>query len=409
MAQLRQSGPQTDTDGVFDRRTVRLASGRDKRARLGHPWIYSNEIAMDPATKALKPGTVVDVVAADGRPVATAFFNPKSLIALRVLAPRTGVAVDRGFVAARIDRALRLREALFDVPHYRLAHAEADGLPGLIIDRFGDVLVVQANTAGAEGLMPMLLDVLAERFHPRAVVGRNDSPVRELEGLGRDTSVLAGSLDGPIELIENGVRYLADPTGGQKTGWFFDQRDNRAFMASLARGRSVIDFYTYSGGFALACAKAGAAQVTAVDRSEGSLALAAQAAELNALSNVTFTRSEVFAEMERLAESRTRFGVVIADPPPFVRSRADLATGAKGYRKMARLAAALVEPGGFLLCASCSHNIEPARFHEEIARGIHSADRSGRIIRSAGAGPDHPVHPELPESAYLKALVLQLD
>jgi 23S rRNA (cytosine1962-C5)-methyltransferase len=366
-------------------------------------------MAMDPATKAIKPGSVVDVVGADGRPVATAFFSPKSLIALRVLAPRTGVSIDRGFLAARIERALRLRETLFDVPHYRLVHAEADGLPGLIIDRFGDVLVVQANTAGADGLMPVLLDVLAERFAPRAVIGRNDSPVRELEGLARDTGVLAGALDGPIELIENGVRYLADPTGGQKTGWFFDQRDNRAFMASLAKGRSVIDFYTYSGGFALACAKAGASNVTAVDRSEGSLTLAAQAAELNGLANVTFTRAEVFAEMERLAEGKNRFGVVIADPPPFVRSRADLATGAKGYRKMARLAAALVEPGGFLLCASCSHNIEPARFHEEIARGIQSADCGGRIIRSAGAGPDHPVHPELPESAYLKALVLQLD
>ncbi|MGE5540181.1 MAG: class I SAM-dependent rRNA methyltransferase [Gemmatimonas sp.] len=397
------------TESSTHRPTVRLASG-DKRARLGHPWVYSNEVAMDPATKALRPGTIVDVVGADGRGIATAFFNPKSLIAVRVLAPRTGVPIDRGFVAARIDRALALRETLFVVPHYRLVHAEADGLPGLIVDRFGDVFVVQANTAGAEGLMPMLLDVLAERFAPRAVVGRNDSPVRELEGLPRDTSVLAGTLDGPIELIENGVRYLADPTGGQKTGWFFDQRDNRAFMASLAKGRRVIDFYTYAGGFALACAKAGAEHVTAVDRSEGSLAIAAKAAELNGLAErVTFTRAEVFGEMERLAEARQRFGVVIADPPPFVRSRADLATGAKGYRKMARLAASLVEPGGFLLCASCSHNIEPARFHEEIARGIHSADRSGRIIRSAGAGPDHPVHPELPESAYLKALVLQLD
>jgi 23S rRNA (cytosine1962-C5)-methyltransferase len=398
------------TQSSSDRPVVRLAPGRDKRARLGHPWIYSNEIAMDPATKAIKPGSVVDVVGADGRPIATAFFNAKSLIALRVLAPRTSVAVDRGFLAARIDRALKLREALFDVPHYRLIHAEADGLPGLIVDRYGDVFVVQANTAGVEALMPTLLEVLAERFSPRAVIGRNDSPVRELEGLGRDTTVLAGALDGPIELVENGVRYLADPTGGQKTGWFFDQRDNRAFMAALAKGRSVIDFYTYSGGFALACARAGATHVTAVDRSEGSLALAAKAAELNGVADrVAFTKAEVFAEMERLAEGKSRFGVVVADPPPFVRSRADLATGAKGYRKMARLAAALVEPGGFLLCASCSHNIEPQRFHEEIARGLHSADRSGRVIRSAGAGPDHPVHPELPESAYLKALVVQLD
>jgi 23S rRNA (cytosine1962-C5)-methyltransferase len=259
-------------------------------------------------------------------------------------------------------------------------------------------------------LAQALVEALTATLKPRAIVARNDSPVRELEGLAKESTLLAGTLEGPVEVAENGVRYLADPMGGQKTGWFFDQRDNRAFMASLARGRTVLDLYTYAGGFALQCAAREAAHVTAVDRSEASLSLAARAAEINGLSDrISFIRAEAFGEMERLAERRERFGIVIADPPPFVRSKSDLAAGAKGYRKMARLAAALVEPGGFLFAASCSHNIDAARFHEEIARGVQAADRAGRVIRSAGAAPDHPVHPELPESAYLKALVFQLD
>jgi 23S rRNA (cytosine1962-C5)-methyltransferase len=410
MAQLGHSGPGADPGCFFERRTVRLLPGRDKRARLGHPWIYSNEVQMDAGAKALPPGSVVDVVGADGRGIATAFFNPRSLIAARVLAPKTGIVVDAAFLAGRLRRALALREALFDAPYYRLIHAEGDGLPGLIVDRYGDVIVVQANTAGMDLLLPALVDALREFLSPRAIVARNDSPVRNLEGLSKENSLLFGKIKGPVEVLENGVRYLCDPLGGQKTGWFFDQRDNHAFIAGLAHGRTVLDLYTYAGGFALACAARGAAQVTGVDRSEGSLALAAQAAERNGLADrVRFVRAEVFAELERLAEHKERFGVVVADPPPFVRSKADLAAGAKGYRKMARLAAALVEPGGFLFAASCSHNIDPARFHEEIARGVQAADRSGRVIRVAGAAPDHPEHPELPESAYLKALVLQLD
>lgn len=406
MTQLRQS----DSDQFLERRTIRLLPGRDKRARLGHPWIYSNEVTMDAGAKALPPGSVVDVVGADGRGIATAFFNPRSLIAARVLARETGAAIDAAFLTRRLRRALALREALFDAPFYRLIHAEGDALPGLIVDRYGDVVVAQANSAGMDRLTPALIEALMAVLSPRAILARNDSPVRELEGLAKENKILCGSLEGPIEVLENGVRYLCDPLGGQKTGWFFDQRDNHAFMAALAGGRTVLDLYTYAGGFALQCAARGAAHVTAVDRSEGSLALAAKAAELNGLTDrVTFVRAEVFGELERLAGQRQRFGIVVADPPPFVRSKADLAAGAKGYRKMARLAAALVEPGGFLFTASCSHNIDAARFHEEIARGIQAADRTGRVIRAAGAAPDHPVHPELPESAYLKALVLQLD
>jgi 23S rRNA (cytosine1962-C5)-methyltransferase len=222
--------------------------------------------------------------------------------------------------------------------------------------------------------------------------------------------VAKGEMNGPIEVRENGARFLADLSAGQKTGWFFDQRDNRAFMAGLAKGRRVLDVYSYTGGFGIQAAVAGAAQVLACDRSEQALALAEKAAGLNgAAGSMKFVRAEAFAEMEKLVGQGERFGTVICDPPAFVKSQKDLQTGSRGYRKLAKLGASLVEPGGTLFIASCSHNMPVDRFAEEVAHGLGQARRTGRILRSAGAAPDHPVHPMLPESAYLKAQVLQLD
>lgn len=410
MTQARSNPPPPSLQNFFERRAIRLLPGRDKRVRGGYPWIAARDMTMDAGVKALPPGLVVDIADAGGRPFATALFNPSSRIAGRVLAVQPGIHLDVAFLIQRIERALKRREALVTVPFYRLVHAEADGLPGLIVDRYGDVAVIQTNAAGMELATPAIVEALNATINPSVIVARNDSPARTLEGLPRENKILKGALAGPVEVIENGVRYLADLMGGQKTGWFFDQRDNHAYMAGLSKDRTVLDLYTYAGGFALVCAANGAKQVTAVDRSEGSLALAAKAASLNGVADrVSFVRAEAFAEMERLAAGKALFGIVIADPPPFVRSHADLAAGAKGYRKMARLAAALVEPGGYLFAASCSHNIDAARFKDETERGIKAAGRTGRILHAAGAAPDHPVHPALPESAYLKALVLQLD
>lgn len=399
---------QISIDQPAARPSIRLAKGRSKRLRTGHPWVFSNEIEMGADAKALPPGSLVTLVDAGDERLGVATFNPHSLIAARVLSRKPGDTVDSAFLAGRLRAALGLRDTLFPTPHYRLIHSEADGLPGLIVDRYGDVLAVQTNTAGMERLLPQLLDAFRQVLAPSAVVLVNDSPVRKLEGLDQHHAVALGTLEGPVELVENGCRFVADLTGGQKTGWFFDQRDNRAFVARLARGRRVLDVYTYAGGFAVQAAMAGAAETWAVDRSEHSLALAERAADLNGV-KVTTVRAEAFAEMERLALAGERFGLVVADPPAFVKSRKDLGAGAKGYRKMARLAAALVEPGGFLLCASCSHHMPADTFAEEIGHGLHLAGRTGRILRSAGAAPDHPVHPCLPESAYLKALVFQLD
>ena len=389
---------------------IRLLPSRHKRALAGHPWIYSNEIQMDAQAKAVPPGAVVSVETADARKLGTAFFNPHSLIAARMLSPHADAAIDVRFLAARLRAALDLREALFARPFYRLVHAEADALPGLVIDRLGDVLVCQMNAAGMDRLTDEILSALDDVLGPRAVVLRNDSGVRGLEGLEQFVKTAKGEISGPVEVEEGGAVFLADVLAGQKTGWFFDQRDNRDFMAKLGKGRRVADFYAHTGGFSIRAAMAGASEVIGVESSEAALGLAERSAARNGVADICrFTRAEVFAEMERLAASGETFGAVICDPPAFIKSRKDVESGAKGYRKLARLSSALVAPGGFLLLASCSHHMEAPRFIEEIAKGLHQAGRRGSIIRQAGAAPDHPVHPMLPESAYLKTAVLRLD
>ncbi len=365
---------------------------------------------MDGETKELPAGIPATLHRVDGKPLGAGTFNPHCLIAFRLFARDAGTAIDRAFIAGRAGRALALRRDLYDEPCYRMIHAEADGLPGLIVDRFGDVLAVQTGTAGMEALLEDVLAVLDDICGPSAVVLRNDSRGRALEGLASYIRLAKGELDGPVEVREGGLTFLADPLEGQKTGWFFDQRDNRAFVAGLAAGGRMVDAYCHSGGFAISAAAAGATEALAVDSSEPALALARRAAAMNGVEGrCRFVRAEIFGELERLAGDGEMFRLVAADPPAFVTSRKDLKPGLKGDRKLARLAAALVEPGGFLFLASCSHNVEAAAFAAEVSRGIAGAGRTGRILRSAGAAPDHPVHPHLPESAYLKALVLQLD
>ena len=389
---------------------VRLGPGRHKRPAAGYPWIYSNEIVMDAAAKALPAGAVVRIAAAGGELLGTAMFNPKPLISARMLSRDPAAVIDADFIAARLAAALALRERLYPGGAYRLIHAEADGLPGLVIDRFGDALAVQANTAGMDRLEPELLAALERVVRPRLVVMRNDSPARAAEGLGQDVRAAKGTLNGMVEFVENGLSFRADLRGGQKTGWFFDQRENRAAVAALAASRRVLDLYSYGGGFALAAAKAGAASVVAVDSSAPALALAADAAERNGLAaTCSFRRAEAFAELARLAAAGERFGVVIADPPAFVKSKKDLAAGARGYRKLARLAASVVEPGGVLFIASCSHNVDVPLFAEQVRRGLDDAHRTGRILRTSGAAADHPVHPHLPETAYLKGQLIAPD
>ena len=392
------------------RPVVRLLPGHDKRVALGHPWVYSNEIAMDAPAKALPPGILVSLVTANGRHLGVATFNPHTLIAARLLHREASLAIDEGFFISRLERALLLRHRIYDAPYYRLIHAEADGLPGLVVDRFGDVVSCQMNTAGMARLEDALLAALKQVLNPRAVVLRNDTAARALEGLAGEERVAFGTLAPPIEIVENGAKFLIDPLAGQKTGWFYDQRENRRFVSRFAACARVLDLYCFAGGFAIQAALAGADQVLAVDSSASALDWAAAAAKLNGVdARCRFLKGEAFAELERLYGQGERFDLVIADPPAFARSKKDLGPALRGYRKLARLAAALVAKGGMLFIASCSHQVEADAFAQEVRRGIHDAQREGRVILSSGAAPDHPVHPFLPESAYLKAETLVLD
>jgi 23S rRNA (cytosine1962-C5)-methyltransferase len=402
--------PAVEADDPAARPQVALQPGGHRRAESGHPWVYSNEIVMDAAAKALPPGTIVTLRRADERPFGVAMFNPHTLIAARLLDRDPNREIGRRFFARRLERALRLRERLYEQPCYRLVHAEADGLPGLVIDRFGGALAVQANTAGMDRLTPVIIEALRNLLTPQAIVLRNDSPARTLEGLPLETGVALGAIDGPVTLEENGGAFQADVLAGQKTGWFYDQRDNRAFVAGLAAGARMLDLYCYSGGFGVAAACRGADAVLGIDRSEPALALAAASAKRNGVAErCTFRRGDVFAEAAALSAAGERFDIVVADPPPFARTKRDVGAGLRGYRKLARLAAQLTAPGGFLFLASCSHNVGAPEFTDAVRHGLADAGRGGRILKSAGAGPDHPVHPSLPESAYLKALTIALD
>jgi 23S rRNA (cytosine1962-C5)-methyltransferase len=387
-----------------------LLAGQDRRLRAGHPWIYSNELKMDAAAKAIEPGALVQVTDVGGKAMATAHFNPHSLIAARVLSRNQHAVIDADFLERRLQRAFRLRERLFASPHYRLVHAEADGFPGLVIDRFDRTVVIQANSAGMDRLTPLLLDALNRVLETDRIVLKNDSAAREREGLTLGVEVVKGERDGGVELVENGLTFFADPINGQKTGWYFDQRDNRAFAAKLGQDERVLDLFSYGGGFGVTALKAGAKEALAVDRSEGALELAKMAAARNGVDDrLTCMREEGFSALDRLAKEKQRFGLVVADPPSYVKSKRDLKAGLKGYRKLARASAALVREEGCLMIASCSHNVPVDQFRDAVRKGLADAGRGGRLLCQSGASADHPSHLLLPESAYLKCLLYMLD
>ncbi len=386
--------------------TLRLKPGQGRRLRAGSPWVFSNEIAMLPEYRQMTPGGLVWLEGDDGARLGTFMFNPHSLIAARLLDRDPAVAIDVDWLRTRLREAIALRERVCDTRFYRLAHAEADRLPGLVIDRYDDVAVVQANTAGMDRLMPLIVEALTELLPLRSVVARNDSATRRLEGLSEDVALLFGE-DSRAEVLESGVRFPVDLLEGQKTGWFFDQRPNRDRVAALADGARVLDVFSHVGAFGLRCAVAGAREVTLVDSSAPALAQAEQAAVLNGVAErVSVRRGDAFDVMGELAGER--FDIVVCDPPAFARSRKDAEAGLRAYGRMARLAAPLVAPGGFLLVASCSYHAPLEAWSAQIAFGLYRARREGRIVYTGGAGPDHPVHPHLPETAYLKAQLIQV-
>ena len=389
---------------------IKMKPGQSRRIKAGGVWAFSNEIDMTPETKSLPNGTLVYLTDADSTYLGTGTFNAHSLIAFRKMANDPQTVVDKAFIAKKIRASVALRDLLINSPFYRLIHSEADGLPGVVIDRFDDIVACQINTAGMDLMKNDIVAAVDEVLSPSCIVLRSENASRALEGLEPLYEVAKGELPDFVEVRENGIYFYADLKGGQKTGWFYDQRDNRAFVGRLARGKRVIDFYTYAGGFALHAGIGGAKEIIGVDRSEASLALAAKAAEKNNLADkCTWLKDNAFDVLERMNKDKEKFGIVICDPPAFAKVKKDVAAGLRGYRKMARLAAGLVEKGGILALGSCSHHVTPDEFMRECCRGMTEAGRTGRILLQAGAGADHPVHPHLPETAYLKMLVFQLD
>lgn len=389
--------------------TVTILAGREKRATSGYPWVFSNEIQMDQHAKAIAPGSLVRLKVEGGAVLGVATFNPHTLIAARLLDRDEKAVIDEAWFVRRLENAQRVRARLFAEPYYRLVHAEADGIPGLIADRHGDIVTLQANTAGVDALLPVITAAMQKVTGASTIVLNRSGPAVVQEGLAEESRILTGTLPEKVTIRENGVTYQVDPIGGQKTGWFYDQRDNRAYVARFAKGQSVFDGFCYAGGFGLQTAAAGASAVHFVDQSAGALQLAEAAAGLNGFSNCRFTKADVLAELEQQAAAGTRYGIVIVDPPAFIKNKKDMAAGLRGYRKLARLAAAVTAAEGILCICTCSHHAALPEWSAEVARGIYEAGRSARLLRTGGTGGDHPVHPLLPESAYLKAQTFVLD
>ncbi|MFN3938064.1 MAG: RSP_2647 family RNA methyltransferase [Gemmobacter sp.] len=401
-----------DTPPVpHSRPVVRLRPKAEARAiRHGFPWVYADELVTDRRTQALAPGTLAVLEDAERRPLGLVTVNTRSKIIARMLDRDPAAEIGPGWLRARIARAAALRERLFDAPFHRLVHAEADALPGVVIDRFGAAAVIQPNAAWAEAHLDGLVAALIDVTGVQTVVKNGQGRARGIEGLPETTAVLCGRLDGPVPVPMNGATYMADLTGGQKTGLFYDQRDNHAFAARLARGGRMLDVFSHVGGFALAALAGGAQTAVAVDGSAPALALAEAGARAMGVSDRLETRQgDAFGAMEALASEGARFDLVVCDPPAFAPAKAALEAGLRAYERVARLAAPLVAPGGFLGLCSCSHAADLAAFRIASVRGIGRAGRRGQILHTGFAAADHPVLPQLAETGYLKALFFRLD
>ena len=390
---------------------VRLRPKAEARAiRWGFPWVYADELVTDRRTGNLAPGALAVLEDAERKVLGLVTVNTKSKIIARLIDRDPAAVVDEAWFGAKLRAALALRERLFDAPFYRLIHAEADGLPGIVVDRFGDVAVIQPNAAWGEMFLEPLVAALVAVTGVKAVVKNGTGRSRALEGLAEETVLLRGKLDGPVPVPMNGAIYMADLMGGQKTGLFYDQRPNHAFAARLAKGARVLDVFAHVGGFGLAALAAGAVSALAVDASGPALDLAAKGAAASGFEGRFTTRQgDAFAVMEALALDGAQYDLVICDPPAFAPAKPSLEAGLRAYERLAKLAAPLVAPGGFVVLCSCSHAADLQAFRTASIRGIGRGGRTSQILHTGFAGPDHPQLPQLAESGYLKALVFRLD
>ena len=386
--------------------SVHLRSGRDHPVRLGHPWIFSG--AIRDLDRSAEPGALARVYAADGSLLGVGYCNPRCTIAVRLLT-RADEPIDAAFIHRRVAAALALRRAGVgaDTTAYRLINGEGDGLPGILVDRYADVLVLQCLTAGADRLKPWLLDALLAELAPRAIVERSEGSVRQAEGLGASASTLHGTAPAEVVVRENGLEFAVVPGGGQKTGHFCDQRLNRALVRDLAAGRRVLDAFAYSGGFAVHAAAGGAARVVAVDSSARALTAAAHNSALNRIGD---GRVElVVRDVPRfLRECDEIFDLLVLDPPALVKQRKDLARGTRAYKDLQLRAFRRAAPGALLITFTCSQHVDGTLFQRIVAGAASDARREVQVLRRLGPGADHPVALGHPEADYLHGLLLRV-
>ena len=383
-----------------------LRKTRESRVRSGHPWVFASDIERVEGN--FEPGDVVDVVSSHNTYLGRAFYNPKSQISLRMLTTHDE-PVDEAFFRRRVQEAWDYRNQFCDPASCRLIFSESDFLPGLIVDKFGEYLVVQSLCLGIEKWKQSIVRDLAEIVHPKGIWERSDVPVRRLEGLEQTTGLLYGEVPDSIDMVENGLCFVVDVKNGQKTGFFLDQKENRAAIAPLCKGARVLDCFCHNGSFSLHAAKYGAKSVLGVDISEEALEVARLNAENNGLSDVvTFEAHNCFDHLRELTDAHEQFDVVILDPPAFTKTRAAVESALRGYKEINLRGMKLVRKGGFLVTCSCSQHVSPEQFRDMINQAARDSKTKLRLVENRTQGHDHPILPASPETQYLKCMILQV-
>ncbi len=385
---------------------VILQSGKEKRVHSGHPWIFRSDIARTEASPA--PGDVVEVRARNGAFLGMALYNPNSQITLRMLTWKKEV-IDEGFIRERVRNAIAYRRSFADLQSCRLIFAESDGLPALIADAFGSIIVIQCLSLGMERFKDIICDELVQLLHPDGIWERGDVPVRELEGMSQKSGLLYGEVPDRVMMRENGILFSVDVKNGQKTGYFLDQKENRAAIAPFVRKKSVLDCFTHTGSFALHAAHWGAKEVTGVDISEYACECARENARLNGFENVRFVAGNAFDFLREHADEGDCYDVVILDPPAFTKSRQATAAAERGYKEINLRGIKLLPPGGILVTCSCSQHLSPESFRAVITAAAHDAHARLIQIECRTQGRDHPILVASPETQYLKCGIFRVD
>ncbi|WP_345777419.1 class I SAM-dependent rRNA methyltransferase [Dokdonella sp.] len=387
-----------------------LKRGEDARLRAGHLWVFSNEVDVErsPLT-GFAPGDACAIVDHRGKAIGVGYVNPNSLIAARLVARGLEHALDTSLIVHRLNVALSLRERLYAQPYYRLVFGEADGLPGLTVDRFGDVLVAQATTAGMDRRKDEIRDALVKVIKPRQLWWKNDAGIRALEHLAEVVELGHGEPGGEVFAREGRLEFRIDPVGGQKTGWFYDQRENRDQLARLVAGKRVLDMFSYLGGWGIRAAAEGASDVVCVDASAAAVETIAANAERNGVGErVRALRADAFDHLRALREARERFDVVILDPPAFIKRKKDAAEGRLAYRRLNELGMQVLARDGLLVTCSCSHHLPRAALLDGVQQGARHLDRQVQMLIALQQAPDHPVHPAIAETEYLKGFICRV-